>query len=62
MTLPALIVEPAPETTPGACRACKGTAFWISVYGVTVCTNCHPPASRALVHRYVGTMPKEPAA
>jgi len=31
------------------CRACNSWLFWVSVYGVVVCSTCHPPASRDLV-------------
>lgn len=33
------------------CAMCRGTAFWVSVHGQTVCERCHPPADEALVAR-----------
>ena len=47
--------EPSPRPRdkdhggPRRCFACRGTRFWISIYGVTVCGKCHPPATDALI-------------
>ena len=40
-----------------ACRACRESRFWVSVYGVTVCARCHPPASSRLVADMLATTP-----
>ena len=37
------------------CYSCKRSRFWHSVYGVTVCARCHPPASPHLVERWIET-------
>ena len=41
-------------TPAKSCRCCRGKRFWQSVYGVTICENCHPPASEALVAARIG--------
>ena len=38
---------------PGACYACGTTRRWRSVYGVLICTKCHPPADEALAVGWV---------
>lgn len=38
----------------GTCWRCGGAEWWVSIYGVLVCTTCHPPAGPGLVARYVG--------
>ena len=35
------------------CFACKERHFWRSIYGVTVCGLCHPPASPKLVAEWL---------
>lgn len=37
----------------GTCYCCKGSRWWLSRYGVLICTTCHPPAVPGLVARYV---------
>lgn len=32
-----------PPTSP--CPVCRDGRFWLSIYGVTVCATCHPPAA-----------------
>jgi hypothetical protein len=41
--------KPLPERWPtgGPCRCCGGMDFWTSVYGLSVCRRCHPPAPGA---------------
>ena len=36
------------------CYACRSQQFWLSIYGVTICGVCHPPASSRLVTRWIG--------
>ena len=48
-------VEP---TTKRTCYFCGGTRFWISVYGMTICTRCHPPAAPHLVADWLGEDPE----
>jgi hypothetical protein len=36
------------------CPACEEYAWWLSTYGVLMCGVCHPPASAALVKRWIG--------
>ena len=40
------------------CYFCGGTRFWISVYGMTICTRCHPPAAPHLVADWLGEDPE----
>jgi hypothetical protein len=35
------------------CLSCKGRRFWISIYGVTICAVCHPPAAASLVAEWI---------
>ena len=35
------------------CWTCRGTRFWRSVHGATVCGTCHPPAARDLIVEWV---------
>lgn len=37
----------------GTCYCCKGSRWWLSVYGVLVCATCHPPAVPELVSRWI---------
>ena len=37
------------DTSPGACRACGNSAYWMSVHSTLVCGVCHPPADYSLV-------------
>lgn len=39
---------PKPKQEPVKCFCCKGTDFWLSVYGVRICRLCHPPGSPEL--------------
>jgi virulence-associated protein VagC len=34
------------------CPACNSWLFWVSMYGVVVCSNCHPPASQSVVKQW----------
>ena len=36
------------------CFSCRGRRFWISIYGVTICAVCHPPASPDLAASWIG--------
>ncbi|MGD0658833.1 MAG: hypothetical protein ABSD38_12270 [Syntrophorhabdales bacterium] len=36
------------------CPSCHEFAWWLSIHGVLVCGLCHPPASPALVKRWIG--------
>ena len=38
----------------GSCYACGSTESWLSIYGVTVCARCHPPAHEKLVEKVHG--------
>jgi hypothetical protein len=40
--------------TMRACPTCDARAFWLSVHGAVICGVCHPPASSALVKRWIG--------
>ena len=47
-------LAPTPSRPAGCrCRACRGTRFWLSIHGVTVCGKCHAPASPDLVARWI---------
>lgn len=37
-----------PRPVPLICFCCKGSDFWLSIYGVKVCRVCHPPAALEL--------------
>ena len=37
----------------GRCWCCGQSRWWLSVYGVLVCSTCHPPAVEELVKRYL---------
>lgn len=37
-----------------ACFACQGTRRWVSIHGVVVCGECHPPACASLVKEWIG--------
>ena len=41
-------------TVSWRCWLCHGTRRWRSVYGVLICTKCHPPADEALAVGWVG--------
>lgn len=54
------VSSPAPRITlalslqpDGTCWCCKGSRWWLSVYGVLVCATCHPPAVPELVARWL---------
>jgi hypothetical protein len=34
------------------CRACHSFIFWVSIYGVMGCAQCHQPANPDLVRRW----------
>lgn len=34
------------------CPACDSWLFWVSVYGVVVCSTCHPPATPDLIRNW----------
>ena len=36
------------------CFACRGTRFWRSIHGSTVCGTCHPPLTPDLVEEWIG--------
>ena len=38
-----------PEDPLRPCMNCRGTRFWESTHGVTICAECHPPAEPGLV-------------
>ncbi len=42
-----------PDHTPRVCFCCKGSRFWLSTYGQTICGACHPPAAERLVAEWV---------
>ncbi len=44
------LLERRPE---GACYACYGTRYWLSVYHALICGNCHPPADLCLVAEWI---------
>jgi len=46
----ATLQRPAGRIT---CHSCRGHRFWISVYGVTICTVCHPPPDPRLVAEWI---------
>jgi hypothetical protein len=41
------------QTTPNACLSCGSRRRWRSIYGVTICVVCHPPASLELVAEWM---------
>jgi len=43
------------QRSDASCLACNGTDSWKSIYGVTICSRCHPPANEGLVARLHGT-------
>lgn len=44
---------PCPAVVALRCFACRGHRFWISVFGVTVCAVCHPPADPSFVAQWI---------
>jgi hypothetical protein len=46
------IEEEIAELRP--CRVCGENAWWQSTYGRVICDVCHPPASPALVKKWIG--------
>jgi hypothetical protein len=40
---------PGIELPTRRCGACNSWLYWVSVYGVVMCSTCHPPANRDLV-------------
>jgi hypothetical protein len=38
-----LDMSPTRPSAPGACYTCGTTRRWRSIYGVLICTKCHPP-------------------
>jgi hypothetical protein len=52
-TKPAMAVT-VEERTERRCYACKGSRWWESQYGNTVCAVCHPPPALHLVRRWHG--------
>src|ERR1035441_5703416 len=53
------MVSPAADLTePERCCYCRGFLFWLSIYGMKVCTACHPPASPNVVRAWFwGNLP-----
>lgn len=41
------------------CCGCGSLKWWLSIYGATICARCHPPASAALVVRWIHGETKE---
>lgn len=41
------LLRPKPEPVL-TCFSCKGQNLWLSIHGVTICRNCHPPAHESL--------------
>ncbi len=35
------------------CYWCRGTRFWVSMFGDSTCGTCHPPANPSLVGRWI---------
>jgi len=46
---------PLPRAVGLTCYSCRRHSFWISVYGVTICSTCHPPANPSLVAKWITT-------
>jgi hypothetical protein len=52
-------VSPVPPAIGGSsavarrCQSCRGRRFWRSVYDVTICATCHPPAAPDLVAAWI---------
>ena len=36
-----------------SCFSCRGTRFWISQEGVSLCARCHPPISDEIVQEWL---------
>ena len=51
----ATIQRPAPSrsVTSITCHSCRACHFWVSVYGVTICAVCHPPADPRLIAKWI---------
>jgi len=43
----------------GRCYSCRGSRFWRSVQGRTICWQCHPPAALQLVTETIDIGPPE---
>ena len=48
-----LRTEPRKAAKALVCFACHERRFWHSIYGVTICAKCHPPATDRLVDHWV---------
>ena len=46
--------KPYWRRSDGSCYACGSTESWQSVYGVTICSRCHPPGHDGLVLQRYG--------
>lgn len=44
--------ESGGNTQNSACYTCGSRRWWISIYGVRICSRCHPPASPDLVREW----------
>ena len=42
------------------CLWCGARNFWLSIYGVLTCEQCHPPAAPALVKKRILAEPPTP--
>ena len=43
--------------TPRPCFGCRGTCFWESTHGVTLCARCHPPPTPEIELRWIEVEP-----
>ena len=48
------IQQPYWQRSDASCLACNGTESWTSIYGIKICSRCHPPASDRLVLQRCG--------
>ena len=53
------VVEEKPVSRPrwqrpdGSCYVCHSTGSWVSIYGVILCSRCHPPACPEIVKEWL---------
>jgi TubC N-terminal docking domain len=52
-----VLIRPLPPGSGPVCFFCRGRRFWRSVYGRTVCADCHPPAG---THVIAGSITERP--
>ena len=50
---PIAAAAPPPDRAVRVCYGCRGRRFWRSVYDVTICSTCHPPAAPDLVAGWI---------